>query len=67
MSRRADQLSVIVEHHQHGKVDGVAIDVTTARMLLAVYAALSVENRTKFDSIPLTRLVEFGWKHTKIA
>lgn len=61
---RIVQLRRIVDGHTAGKVDGITIDTTTAGMLVAVYEALGVESRMRFDDPPLGRLIEFGWKHT---
>jgi hypothetical protein len=50
------------------------MDTLTASMLVAVYEALKgsermsqEEARAKFNRIPLTRLIDFGWKHAKAA
>jgi hypothetical protein len=40
-------------------------DSFTASAMLAVYNALSEENKAKFDLIPLPKLVDFTWKHVK--
>ena len=61
MSARADRLSVIAEHHQAEEMEGHLMDATTARMLMTLYQALSPENRARFDSVPLPKLVAFGW------
>ena len=43
------------------------LDAQTANMLVTVYNALSEEHRAKFNRIPLMRLIDFGWKHVRVA
>ncbi len=40
----------------------IALDITTASAMLAVYNALKPEHQAKFDNIPLGKLVDFVWK-----
>jgi hypothetical protein len=48
------------------KVDGIALDATTANMLVTVYDALrSDANKAKFETIPLRKLIDFGWKQVR--
>lgn len=61
--QRIGKLQEIEANHQAGMIDGFWVDTVTAQMLIAVYNALSPANQDKFDSIPLPRLVDFGWKH----
>jgi hypothetical protein len=52
-----------------GKKRGwVILDATTAAAINAVHEALANNpNRDKFDRIPLGKLVDFCWKHVKMA
>ena len=62
--KRIEILRRIVKDHQNEKIDGVRIDLTTAGMLVTVYEALEKKgsDMSKFDRIPLMKLVDFGWK-----
>ena len=62
---RIGQLQTILANGQAGLIDGFWVDTTTAAMLIAVYDALKPSNQDRFDSIPLPRLVDFGWAHVK--
>ena len=63
--KRIGQLQGIVANAQAQKMEGYLMDATTAQMLIAIYDALGPEAQDKFDSIPLPKLVAFGWKHVK--
>jgi len=63
--KRIGQLQTIVANGQAQLIDNFWVDTTTAQMLIAIYNALSPVNQDKFDSIPLPRLVDFGWAHVK--
>lgn len=63
---RIDAVRAIVREHSAKRIDGIIVDAFTARMLLAIYNALSPEAREKFGKIDLPRLVDFGWKHVKV-
>lgn len=43
----------------------IALDITTASAMRAVYAALKPEHQAKFNNIPLGKLVDFCWKQVK--
>jgi len=62
---RIGKLQTIVANGQAQLIDNFWVDTTTAQMLIAIYNALGPANQDKFDSIPLPRLVDFGWKHVK--
>lgn len=55
----------IVLGHSYRVVDGSTLDVVTANMLITVYDALSVENKTKFASFSIPKMVSIGWKLVK--
>lgn len=59
---RIDVLRQIVQGHQAQEIDGQLVDAQTANLLVQVHDALSPENQAKFDSVPLQKLVELGWK-----
>jgi hypothetical protein len=63
--KRIGKLQEIVANGQAGLIDNFWMDTFTAQMLIAIYNALSPENQDKFDSIPLPKLVDFGWKHVR--
>lgn len=73
---RIEKLRAILAGHQAAKIDGYLMDAFTASMLVQVYDALDrpgglferkPESREMFDTLPLTRLVDFGWKQVKAA
>jgi hypothetical protein len=49
------------------KLEGKVLDALTAQALICVYEALSPTAQTKFDSIPLMKLVDFCWKQVSLA
>lgn len=63
--KRIGKLQEILAHGQAMKIEGYLMDYTTASMLVAIYDALKPASQDKFDSIPLPKLVDFGWKHVK--
>jgi hypothetical protein len=54
-----------VERHQWEKVEGTRIDAVTANMLVTVHDALNEKNQELFETIPLMRLIDFGWRQVK--
>lgn len=64
---RIEQLRKIVDNHEVGMVDNQWVDVQTANMLCVVFDALNEANRAKFESLRLMTLIEFGWKHVRVA
>jgi hypothetical protein len=65
---RIEQLRKIVDNHEAGLVDNQWVDATTANMLVKVYEALQTDElRDKFESLRLMTLIEFGWKHVRVA
>lgn len=49
-----------------GKKKGWTIlDLFTASMLVQIHAALNEKSRTTWDTIPLYKLISFGWSITK--
>lgn len=52
----------VSERCQHEKVDGVLLDLTTARAIIAVYEKLSPENRAKMEAMTVTRAATIAWK-----
>ena len=63
--KRIGKLQEILAHGQATKIEGFLMDTFTASMLVSVYNALSPKNQDRFDSIPLDKLVEFGWKQVQ--
>ena len=62
---RIDALRSIVASHSIGKVDGVAVDVMTANMLVGLFDRISrADLRERFERMSLVKLVEVGWKLT---
>lgn len=66
--KRIDILRRILKEG-YGKIDGVRVDATTANMLVTVYEALEKKgsDMSKFDRVPLMKLIDFGWKSVKSA
>ncbi len=61
----AEKLSAlrgIVAHHQHGKVQGVRVDATTANAILTVHDLFSAENQAQFLALPIGRMADVAWK-----
>jgi predicted RNA-binding Zn-ribbon protein involved in translation (DUF1610 family) len=65
---RIDVLRRIVKEG-YEKIDGYTVDATTASMLITVYESLAKRGTdlSKFDRIPLRRLVDFGWSQVRSA
>jgi len=51
------------------KIDGYQVDAQTANMLVTVYDSLAKRGHdmSKFDRIPLPKLVDFGWSQVRSA
>jgi hypothetical protein len=64
---RIDRLRWIVHHHQCARVEGLMLDGFTASMLVQVHDKLNEENRAKFLSLPLRKMVDVGWGVVKRA
>lgn len=62
---RIEALRQIVETHSAALIDNFWVDANTAQMLVLVHDHLGPEAQAKFERIPLTRLVDFGWAHVK--
>lgn len=65
--RKYKEIKKIVDEHQRGKVDGVSVDAFTASMLLQICDNLNPQNREKFLSLPVHKMVDMGWKLSKKA
>lgn len=52
----------IVAHHQHAKVNGTRVDVTTAQVILKVYDALSDTNKARMAALPVATMAKIAWK-----
>ncbi len=59
-----DQVRKVVQDKQYATVDGMILDLFTASAIVAVYDALSPENKAKVEGLPLERMAEFALKHT---
>ena len=51
---------VLVEGYS--KVDGRMVDRVTANAIITVYDALSPENKMRYASLPITKMVNIAWK-----
>jgi len=63
---RVQLLRQIIKDGQHRKIEGIDIDLQTANMLLTIYKSLKPKNKKKFNKIPLSVLIDFGWKHVEV-
>jgi len=63
--KRIDIIRRILKEHQHEKIDGHEVDVTTANMLKTIHDALKPALQKKFDNIPFMKMVDFGWSMVK--
>jgi hypothetical protein len=62
---RLAQFEDIVNSKSHKKIEGKTVDLYTASMIVKVAKALKDENRNKFLSLPLDKMVAMGWKLIK--
>lgn len=65
MSNPVDAAYRVSERCQAEKVDGVLLDLTTARAIIAVYEALSPENRAKMETLHVVKCADITWKLIK--
>jgi hypothetical protein len=63
--QKLEKIKSIVENWQYSKIEGFIVDGTTAQMLLTIVENLNEVNREKFLSLPITRMVDIGWKLVK--
>jgi hypothetical protein len=56
------QLKQIVDDKSMGKVDGVKVDLTTASLMLQVADTLKPENKEKFLSMPIKKMIDVTFK-----
>lgn len=52
----------VVERGAFAKVDGVAVDLTTAGAIIAVYDALNETNRARFAGFRVDQMARMAWK-----
>lgn len=52
----------VSERCQAEEVDGVLLDFTSARAIIAVYEKLSAENRAKMETLHVERAADIAWK-----
>jgi predicted RecA/RadA family phage recombinase len=64
--RKLIALRGIVEHKQHGKVEGVRVDLFTANAIIKVYDALSAENQAKYLALPVQRMANIAFKLVEV-
>lgn len=55
-------LRKIVNEGQNAKVEGVRVDLFSASAVVQVYDALGPENREKFSSFPVVKMVDMAFK-----
>ena len=63
--KRITALRKILKGHTAGKIDGQIVDAFTAGGLVKLYDKLGEKNHSKFERLPLIKLVEFMWKQVK--
>jgi len=59
------KLKEIIKNKQYDKIGGRIVDMTTANAILTVHGALSLDQRKRFLSMPIDKIVEFTWKLVK--
>lgn len=59
---RIDKVRAVADAGQAKRIDGVLVDVTTARAITAVYDALSPANRATMAAMPVTGMAYVTWK-----
>jgi hypothetical protein len=62
MSKRYEAAKEIVADSTAKKVEGLLLDLTTARVLVQLYEVLNPESQANFDKPPLVNLVKFAWQ-----
>ena len=66
---KIDLIRDIVEQHQYQKVKSKGhveiLDGVTANAILLIYDNINDENKKKFASWSLHRMVDFAWSHIK--
>jgi hypothetical protein len=59
------QIQRIVDNHQFEKVNGIIVDGFSASAIVAVFNALSEENKEKAQSMPIEKFANFCFKQIK--
>lgn len=67
VAARVDVLRGIVTGRQAAPVEGMLVDPTTASALLAVHQTLDPVGQQNFERVPLAKLVDLAWQHTRAA
>ena len=62
---KIDAFRQIVTDKSYSKIDGVAIDLFSASAVIAVYDALSEENRVKFLVLSVVKMCKLAYKLLK--
>jgi hypothetical protein len=62
---RIEAIRAIVAEGQYAKVDGCMIDLFSAGAVIAVYDALSEENRLKYATMPAPKMATVAFKLLK--
>ncbi len=62
---KIEKFEAIVKRGQNNKIDGVRVDLFSAGAVMAVYNALSPENRAKYEAMPVPKMVVLAFKLLK--
>jgi hypothetical protein len=65
MPNPVDAAYRVSERCQAEKVDGVLLDLTTARAIIAVFEKLSPTNRARLERMSVTSAAKVCWKLVK--
>ncbi len=61
-AERVDAFRQIVAEGSLAKIDGSAIDLSSAHAVVSVYDALNDENKLKFSKLPAVTMALTAWK-----
>ena len=59
--KRIDIIRRILKEHQHEEVEGMILDVQTAKVLETVYKSLRPSLQAKFEKMDLKKMADFAW------
>lgn len=57
----------IIENRQYEEINGIAVDMQTANMIMTIYNKLNKKNKKKYSKLNLNQMVNIGWKIIKRA
>lgn len=55
----------ITARHSFAKIDGVMVDLFSANAIIAVYDALTAQNKSKFENLPIAKMAKVAFQFVK--